>query len=104
VGSGLAAARAMDIASNPLGNPTQPEARVVLQPTGGRSQCCQLALPRPTGCFPVGMNPALWETGTVSPNGTYLWIFWRRRTCCVDPGRIACGLALLGAGANRCVN
>src|SRR5262245_41162431 len=99
VGSGLAAARAMDIASNPLGNPTQPEARVVLQPADGRSQCCQLALPRQTGCFPVGMNPALWETGTVSADGTYLWIFWRRRTCCVEPGRIACGLALLGGGA-----
>ncbi|MGE3540230.1 MAG: TraU family protein [Candidatus Tectimicrobiota bacterium] len=104
VGSGLAAARALDIASNPLGNPTLPEARVVLQPTGGSSQCCQLALPRQTGCFPVGTNPALWETGTVSADGTYLWIFWRRRTCCVDPGRIACGLTLLGAEANLCVN
>ena len=104
VGSGLAAARAIDIASNPLGHPAQPEARVVLQPAGGTSQCCQLALPRPTGCFPVGMHPALWETSTVSADGTYLWIFWRRRTCCVESGQIACGLALLGAGANVCVN
>jgi hypothetical protein len=104
VSSGLAAARAMDIAGNPFGNPTLPEARVVLQPTGGRSQCQQLALPRQTGCLPAGLFPALWETATVSPDGTYLWIIWRRRTCCVEPPRLACGLTLLGAGANQCIN
>jgi len=103
VSAGLAAARALDIAHHPLGHPAQPETRVVLQPTGGSSQCCQLALPRQTGCFPVGMHPAWWETGTGSVDGSYLWIFWRRRTCCVAPGQAACGLARLGAGANLCV-
>jgi hypothetical protein len=104
VGSGIAAARALDIAFNPTGSPTSPEQRVVLQPTTGTSRCCQLALPTQTDCFRVGANPATWETGTGSPDGTYLWLFWRRQTCCIDPAQLACGFLLLGgAGANRCL-
>ena len=103
VGSGIAAARALDIAANPTGNPTSPEQRIVLQPTTGTSRCCQLALPTQTDCFPVGANPATWETGTGSADGTYLWLFWRRQSCCIDPARLACGAWLFGgAGANRC--
>jgi hypothetical protein len=104
VGSGIAAARALDIASSPTGNPTSPEQRVVLQPTTGTSRCCQLALPTQTDCFRVGANPATWETGTGSADGTYLWLFWRRQTCCIEPSQLACGFLLLGgAGANRCI-
>ena len=89
---------------NPTGNPTQPEQRIVLQPTTGTSRCCQLALPTQTDCFPVGANPATWETGTGSADGTYLWLFWRRQSCCIDPARLACGAWLFGgAGANRCL-
>lgn len=103
VGSGIAAARALDIAFNPTGSPTSPEARVVLQRTDGTSRCCQLASPRQTPCFPVGTHPARWETRTVSPRGTYLWIFWRKRTCCVNPNQATCGITLLGGyGANQC--
>lgn len=103
VGSGIAAARALDIAANPTGNPTQPEQRVVLHRTLGTSRCCQLALPTQTDCFPVGANPATWETGTGSPDGTYLWLFWRRQTCCIEPAQLVCGAWLFGgAGANRC--
>ena len=103
VGSGIAAARALDIAFNPTGSPTHPEQRIVLQPTTGTSRCCQLALPTQTDCFPVGTNPATWETGTGSEDGTYLWLFWRRQTCCIDPAQLACGAWLFGGvGANRC--
>ena len=103
VGSGIAAARAMNIAFNPTGNPTNPEQRVVLQQTTGTSRCCQLALPTQTDCFPVGTNPATWETGTGSEDGTYLWLFWRKHTCCIEPSQLACGAWLMGgAGANRC--
>jgi len=104
VGSGIAAARAMDIAFNPIGEPPNNETRVVLQPTGATSSCCQLASPRQTPCFPVGTPPLLWESGTVSPNGTYVWLFWRQRTCCVNPNQATCGITLLGGqGANACL-
>jgi len=104
VGSGIAAARAMNIAFNPVGTPPNVEARVVLQPTQGTSTCCQLASPLQTPCFPVGTPPLLWETGTVSPSGTYAWIFWRKRTCCVNPAQSMCGITLLGGqGANGCL-
>jgi hypothetical protein len=104
VGSGIAAARALDIAFNPAGNPTNPEQRTVLQPTTGTSRCCQLALPTQTDCFPVGTNPATWETSTGSADGTYLWLFWRQQTCCIEPSQLACGAWLIGgAGANRCI-
>jgi hypothetical protein len=103
VSSGIAAARALDIAAHPTGNPTSPEQRIVLQPTTGTSRCCQLVLPTQTDCFPVGANPATWEIGTGSADGTYLWLFWRRQSCCIDPARLACGAWLFGGtGANRC--
>jgi hypothetical protein len=104
VGSGIAAARAMDIAYRPTGSATSPEYRVVLEQTRGTSRCCQLGLPRVTDCMPVGTNPARWERRTVSANGTYLWLFWRRRTCCVDASEAFCGIALVGGhGANQCL-
>jgi len=104
VGSAIAAGRAMDIAAHPQGEPTQPEARVVLAPTEGFSRCCQLAQPRQTQCFPVGTTPAFWEHGTGSRNGTYVWIWWRRRVCCVEPDDATCGITLTGGyGENTCV-
>jgi hypothetical protein len=104
VGSGIAAARAIDIAFNPVGEPPNVEARVVLQRTDANSRCCQLAAPKQTPCFPVGTPPLLWETGTVSPNGVYVWLFWRKRTCCVTPNQATCGITLLGGqGANGCL-
>ena len=104
VGSGIAAARAMDIAFNPVGEPPNIEGHVVEHPTGATSRCCQLASPRQTSCFPVGTPPVLWEQGTVSPRGTYLWLFWRKRTCCVNPHQASCGITLAGGqGANACI-
>jgi hypothetical protein len=104
VGSAIAAGWAMDIAAHPQGDPTQPDARVVLEPTQGFSHCCQLAQPKQTRCFPVGTTPAVWEHGTGSRDGTYLWIWWRQRLCCVEPDQATCGITLTGGyGANTCV-
>jgi hypothetical protein len=104
VGSGIAAMRAMDIAFQPVGTPPNVDTHVVLNPTGSTSTCCQLASPRQTPCFPVGTPPVLWEHGTVSPRGTYLWIFWRKRSCCVNPNQATCGITLVGGyGANGCL-
>ena len=105
VGSGIAAARALDIADNPARTSPLPEVHPVITPSGGTSPCCQLAQPVQTPCFPVGASPGTWETGTVSPSGEYIWLFWRMRTCCVDPATPLCGLAQIGgSGANRCEN
>jgi hypothetical protein len=106
VASGIAAIRAMNIAFNPVGEPPNVEARVVLQPTGAMSTCMQLASPRKTPCFTAGTPPPLWETATVSPRGTYVWIIWRKRTCCVDPTKTTCGITLPGIGGtgqNSCL-
>jgi hypothetical protein len=104
VGSGIAAARGLDIAWRPVGPPPHLDAHVVLQKARSTSTCCQLAQPRKTGCFPVGTPPNLWEHSTVSPQGAYTWIFWRRRSCCVPPDQTTCGITLLGGyGANTCL-
>lgn len=103
VGSGIAAARALDIAYRPNGTTASGERHVVLEETKGTSACCQLGQPRLTDCFPVGTNPVRWERRTVSPDGTYTWVFWRRRTCCVEESNVYCGIALTGGhGANQC--
>jgi hypothetical protein len=103
VGSGIAAARALDIAYRPNGTAASGERHVVLEETRGTSACCQLAQPRLTDCFPVGRHPARWEQRTVSPTGTYTWVFWRKRTCCVEESNMYCGLAVTGShGANLC--
>jgi hypothetical protein len=107
VGSAIAACRALHIANNPVdATPIaagQPTLRPVVIPSDVFPSCIQLAHPRQTHCFPVGTNPALWETATVSPEGTYMWIFWRPRTCCVDPATPLCGIAAIGGtGANLC--
>ena len=60
--------------------------------------------PRQTPCFPAGTPPLLWEHGTVSPRGTYVWLFWRKRSCCVLPAQASCGITLVGThGANGCL-
>jgi hypothetical protein len=104
VASGLEAARALDIAFNPFGEPPNVEARVVLQPTGGTSSCFQMAYPKQTGCFPAGTPPPVWEGGALSMRGTYIWIIWSKKTCCVNPEQSRCGIALAGGyGPNLCL-
>jgi hypothetical protein len=105
VGSAIAATRGLHIAVMPVGPPPHLDRHVVLQRAQGMSTCCQLATPTQTGCFLVGTPPVLWEHGTVSPRGTYTWIFWRQRSCCVPPDQTTCGITLRGGyGANTCLN
>ena len=107
VGSAIAASRAQHIATVPVDavptSPADSALRPVLTPSTVLPTCIQLARPIPTFCFPVGLIPALWETGTVSPLGEYIWIFWRYRTCCIDPATTLCGIVQgSGAGLNFC--
>ena len=39
--------------------------------------------PNPGMCMNIGQNPMLWESGKTSITGKYVWIYWKRKTCCV---------------------
>lgn len=104
IASALQAFRGMSIAALPVSPPPQPDAHVVAQPTGGLSTCMQMAFPRKLPCQTVGTPPPLWETGTLSLNGSYVFIMWTQKRCCVNPAHASCGLTLLGGqGANLCI-
>ena len=81
-GSAVAAVRAVSIASL-LGSTSH----TVLETTGFipsfESDKLELIYPSPSGCIKIGQNPISWESGKLSASGKYLWVYWRRRICCV---------------------
>ncbi len=81
VGSAAAVIRAVSIAS-PLSI-----GHVVLEGIGFmpsfEADRLELIYPVVSGPIPIGQNPVLWESGKLSSNGKYLWIYWRRRICCI---------------------
>jgi len=48
-----------------------------------RDDKLSMLYPKQTGCIKIGTNPVLWESGKTSPQGEYLWLYWRRITCCI---------------------
>ena len=82
VGSAGAAIRAVSI-SGLLGS----TAHIVLESIGFMPSFdgdrLELIYPVPSGPISIGENPALWESGKISYNGKYLWVYWRRRICCI---------------------
>lgn len=42
----------------------------------------QLAYPKITKCINIGEDPAIWDWGLVSKDGSYVWVYWRKFTCC----------------------
>lgn len=96
VASALQAVRGMNIAFNPVGVLPPPDAHVITTPTEGTSFCCQLASPRQTPCFTAGSPPPLFELSSGSVKGKYVYIFWRKKSCCVNPSQTTCGITLLG--------
>jgi len=82
VASAAAAVRAVSI-SGLLGS----RAHVVLEPIGFlpsfESDKLELIYPKSSGCIKIGQNPATWESGKLSSSGKYLWVYWRRRICCI---------------------
>jgi hypothetical protein len=108
VAGALAAVRALDIMKMPVGLPPNVDAHVILQPGDGGTPaaCMQLAYPKTTPCLTAGTPPLLWETGTLSITGKYVWIIWAQRRCCVSPAQSTCGITLPGlggSGQNWCV-
>ncbi|MGD0336327.1 MAG: TraU family protein [Candidatus Omnitrophota bacterium] len=82
VGSAIAVVRAASIASL-LGSTSH----IVLETTGFipsfESDKLELIYPNPSGCIKIGQHPATWESGKLSSSGKYLWVYWRRRICCI---------------------
>lgn len=82
VGSAIAATRAVSIASL-LGSTSH----IVLENTGFipsfDSDKLELIYPNPSGCIKIGQHPATCESGKLSASGKYLWVYWRRRICCI---------------------
>ena len=82
VGSAGAAIRAVSI-SGLLGS----MGHVVLEETGFvpsfEGDRLELIYPVVSGSIPIGQNPIFWESGKLSLNGKYLWVYWRRRICCI---------------------
>lgn len=82
VGSAVAVVRTISIASL-LGSTSH----IVLETTGFipsfESDKLELIYPNPSGCIRIGQNPISWESGKLSSSGKYLWVYWRRRICCI---------------------
>lgn len=82
VGSAIAAVRAVSISSL-MGSASH----IVLETTGFAPSFAndklELIYPNPSGCIKIGQNPISWESGKLSASGKYLWVYWRRRICCV---------------------
>ena len=82
VASAAAAVRAVSI-SGLLGS----TAHMVLEPIGFspsfENDKLELIYPKSSGCIKIGQFPATWEAGKLSSSGKYLWVYWRRRTCCI---------------------
>ena len=82
VASAAAVVRAVSI-SGLLGS----AAHVVLEQIGFlpsfESDKLELIYPNPSGRIKIGQHPATWESGKISSSGKYLWVYWRRRICCV---------------------
>jgi hypothetical protein len=105
IAAALQAVRALNIAFAPATPVPSPEAHVVVTPSGGFSTCMQMASPRPTPCMTIGTPPPMWEMGSVSHTGSYIFLFWERQHCCVEAAMATCGITLPvigGHGANMC--
>lgn len=82
VGSALAAFRGVDLASaNPLSIPHQRVMPLTFIPDILWDRL-QMVSPARTTCLRPGENPLVWEEGKTSKNGTYVWVYWRKKECC----------------------
>jgi hypothetical protein len=83
VGSAAAAYRAAHILSHPellWGRVAIP----ALDFSASTSDKQNLVVPRTTPCIRPGAVPLAWESGTQATSGHYVWVYWVKRTCCVQ--------------------
>lgn len=82
VGSAATAYRAVDIASLNLLSPHRKVGTVMFMPDMFYDRM-QMVYPVKSACLKVGDDPAGWENGRVSADGRYVWLYWRKKECCL---------------------
>jgi len=82
VSSAVSAFRAVDVASFKPQPPRRLVAPVFFWPDA-RFDRLQLVSPVAGRCLAVGEDPVFWEEGTRSTDGRYVWIYWRKKECCL---------------------
>ena len=82
VASAMAAFRAADVAALKPQAPRQVISPLLFWPSV-RHDRMQLVSPVARRCMPVGENPVLWDRGTRSRDGRYVWVYWRKKECCL---------------------
>lgn len=79
VAAAMAACRAVRIAAEPDGH-------VVLDPVWfvpvSGDDKIQMVYPKISKAVRIGEHPLFWEIGKESVRGKYIWIYWKRSTCC----------------------
>ena len=82
VGSGAVAYRAAHIISWPeLCGDASPCRHSTSATTSDKMN---IVAPTLMGCIRPGTYPLGWESGRLSPTGQYAWVYWVKRTCCVQ--------------------
>jgi hypothetical protein len=83
VGSAMAAFRAVDVASLKPQTLFHRVISPVLFWPNIRYDRMQLVSPVAGPCMAIGENPRFWENGKRSRDGRYVWVYWRRKECCL---------------------
>jgi len=82
VGSAAASFRAVSIAGNMLQTP-HIMIRPLLWQADPQTDKIQPLYPNPGMCLRIGENPLLWESGKTSIDGKYIWVYWKKKECCI---------------------
>ncbi len=82
VASALSVFRAVDIAALKPQTPHRVITPVLFWPSV-RYDRMQLVSPAIGRCMAVGEDPILWDYSMRSKDGRYVWIYWRKKECCL---------------------
>jgi hypothetical protein len=82
VASALSVYRAVDISSIKPQLPRVVLSKVLFVPDLFWDRM-QMVYPSAGKCLRIGEDPRLWEKGKNSSDGKYVWIFWRKKECCL---------------------
>lgn len=82
VASALIAYRAVDVSSIKIQSPHIVLSRILFSPNMEWDRM-QMVYPIKKKCIKIGENPQYWQENTGSKDGKYVWIYWRKKECCL---------------------
>ncbi len=82
VASALIAYRAVDISSIKIQSPHVVLSKILFTPNMEWDRM-QMVYPIKKTCITIGENPQRWQKDTGSKDGKYVWIYWRKKECCL---------------------